>query len=134
MADATFTGFLTPSQLNTGLVVFDTDSAPEQFSTTSSATDIVVESPVEQAAVVAAFDAAGPPLPANLLSLTMDASNNLVAVFDQPIIIDTGAETHVGEKWDFATPTISNTGTTGTLTQSLTRFLHRLSKLGRGVN
>jgi hypothetical protein len=133
MADATFEGLTVPSQLNTGLAVFDTSPVPSQFSTTSVGGDVVTESPAEQMAVVAAGLDAGPPLPANLLSLTMDASNNLVAVFDQPIIVD-ATQTHVGAKWDFATPTVSNSGTTGTLTQSLTRFLRRLSKLARGAN
>ena len=137
MPDTTLTGLTTPSQPNFGLTVFDVDYAPEQFAGPPAdvggdfGLDPNLQGPVLSVHPVAG--GAGAPLPIKLQASTGTAAD-LRAIFNVPLDVSGAAVTNLGAKLGTGTPTVSNTPNQGTLIQSITRFLRRISKLNRGTN
>jgi hypothetical protein len=138
MVDVFFNGMTIPSQPNTGIAVLDTNYAPQQTALklavpTDSAATVLTDT-AEQMAYMDAY--AGPiaGVPIRLVSLVAN-QNDIRATFTAPIDTTGAVITHSGHsKWDFTTPTVSNSTDQGVLIQPILRFLRRLSKLNRGSN
>jgi hypothetical protein len=112
MADALFLGFSVPSQPNSGIAVLDSDATPEQTAV--------------RAALVG-YGAAGELV--EVVSVVVN-DNDVQVTFSVPPTLNPGTVTGSGGKFRVTSATVSNF----TLTQNISRFLRRLSKLNRGAN